>query len=51
MRGKDIVLIIISIIAFIELIIILLFLPVKVVEDVKEQPKNEWSNITTYKAN
>lgn len=46
MKGKDIALIIISIIAFIELIIIIFLLPMKAVEETKNT-EPQWQNITT----
>ena len=47
MKGKDIAIIILSIIAFIELIIIICLLPVKAVEEVKDTSP-QWENIKTY---
>lgn len=51
MKGKDIALIILSIVAFIELIIILILLPVKAIEEVKDNSNanQQWQNITTWK--
>lgn len=49
MKGKDIAIIILSIIAFIELIIIIFLLPIKTVEEVKNNNANpQWENIRTY---
>ena len=49
MKGKDIAILILSILAIIEFIIIIFLLPVKTVEDVKENNTNpQWENITTY---
>ena len=45
MKSKDIALIIVSIIAFIELIVILFLIPVKSVEDAPED-NSQWKNIT-----
>jgi len=47
MKGKDIAIIILSIIAFIELIIIICLLPIKTVEEVKNTSP-QWENIQTY---
>jgi len=47
MKGKDIAIIILSIIAFIELIIIIFLLPVKTIEEVKDTSP-QWENIQTY---
>jgi len=50
MRGKDIALIIVSIVAFIELITIALLLPIRSIEEVKENNVNQqWQNITTWR--
>lgn len=50
MKGKDIALIIVSIIAFIELIIIVFLLPIKTTEDTKNNNVNtQWSNLQVYK--
>ena len=50
MKGKDIALIIVSIIAFVELIIITSLLPIKTIEEVKDSNVNsQWENITTWK--
>lgn len=51
MKGKDIAIIILSIIAFIELLVIIFLLPVKTIEEVKESTNtnSQWQNITTYK--
>lgn len=49
MKGKDIAIIILSIIAFIELIIIICLLPIKTVEEIKNNNINpQWENIQTY---
>lgn len=45
MNGKDLAIIILSIIAIIELIIIVFLIPVKTVEDIKETPSPQWENI------
>lgn len=50
MKGKDIALIVISIIAFIELLVIIFLLPVKTIEEVKDNNTNQqWTNIHTSK--
>ena len=49
MKGKDIALIIVSIIAFIELLIIIFLIPIKTIEDTKPTVNSQWQNITTYK--
>jgi hypothetical protein len=52
MKGKDIALIIVSIIAFIELILIVFLLPIKTIEESKENNVNpQWENLTTWKEN
>ncbi len=48
MKGKDIALIIVSIIAFIELIIIMFLLPIKTIEETKNTEPG-WTNIHTTK--
>lgn len=52
MKGKDIALIIVSIIAFIELITIALLLPIRTIEEVKDNnASQQWQNITTWEGN
>lgn len=46
MKGKDIALLIISIIAFIELIIIIFLLPMKAIEETKNT-EPQWTNLQT----
>lgn len=46
MKGKDLAIIILSIIAVIELIVIVFLIPVKTVEEVKDTNVNpQWENI------
>lgn len=50
MKGKDIALIVVSIVAFMELITIALLLPIRTIEEVKDNNVNQqWQNITTWK--
>lgn len=50
MKGKDVALIIVSIIAFIELIIIMFLMPVKTIDETSNNNSSqEWKNITTWK--
>lgn len=50
MDSKDIIIMMVSIIALIELIIIVLLLPVKTIEEVKDNNVNQqWQNITTWR--
>jgi type IV secretory pathway component VirB8 len=47
MKGKDIAIIILSIIAFIELLVIIFLMPIKTIEDTKPVVNSQWQNITT----
>lgn len=48
MKGKDIAIIVLSIIVAIQFIVILFLIPIKSIEDIKNSNTNQqWENITT----